>query len=281
MAGGNTLLRRLSRQDRSEVNNVVKYLLFGFNSFIWLIGVGLICVGAWAAVQKNNINNITMLTNSIVDPVTLLIVSGVIIFIIGFFGCIGALRENIPLLIAYVVLLVIVLLLLVALAIIAFAFKSWLKKLIVETSLKDVIPKYRDDPDLKNLIDWVQEDWLHCCGLQDYNDWELNIYFNCSSPGMDACGVPYSCCIPDPNAAMINLQCGQNKRRPNEPNSDIYKQGCIDAGDAWFNTYIIPIAGVVVGVAVLMILGICCSWNLVADVKAQKAKWDKVPFERF
>jgi len=38
---------------------------------------------------------------------------------------------------------------------------------------------------------------LHCCGLQDYDDWEQNIYFNCSSPGVESCGVPFSCCQPD------------------------------------------------------------------------------------
>ena len=45
---------------------------------------------------------------------------------------------------------------------------------------------------------------LHCCGLNDYNDWENNIYFNCSSPGVEKCGVPFSCCQPDndPNVSL-------------------------------------------------------------------------------
>ena len=33
-----------------------------------------------------------------------------------------------------------------------------------------------------------------CCGGETYNDWQRNIYFNCSSPGAEACGVPFSCC---------------------------------------------------------------------------------------
>ena len=30
------------------------------------------------------------------------------------------------------------------------------------------------------------------------------MYFNCSSPGVEACGVPYSCCLPnsDPNVGF-------------------------------------------------------------------------------
>ena len=60
-----------------------------------------------------------------------------------------------------------------------------------------MIQSYRDDPDLQNMIDWIQRDWLHCCGVNNYRNWESNIYFNCSSKlvgSVEACGVPASCC---------------------------------------------------------------------------------------
>lgn len=40
---------------------------------------------------------------------------------------------------------------------------------------------------------------LSCCGVNSYEDWDNNIYFNCSGPANnpEACGVPFSCCIPD------------------------------------------------------------------------------------
>ena len=39
---------------------------------------------------------------------------------------------------------------------------------------------------------YLQYEYFECC---DQNDWDLNEYFNCSSPSPEACGVPFSCCM--------------------------------------------------------------------------------------
>lgn len=36
---------------------------------------------------------------------------------------------------------------------------------------------------------------FECCGGQEYTDWSVNMYHNCSSRGPLACGVPYTCCV--------------------------------------------------------------------------------------
>jgi len=57
-----------------------------------VIGVLLIAAGSWALTQKDS--NVSMLGEIFISPVLLLLIAGCIIFVIGFFGCIGALREN-------------------------------------------------------------------------------------------------------------------------------------------------------------------------------------------
>jgi len=57
-----------------------------------VFGVLLIAAGSWAVTQKDS--NVTLLGGIFISPVLLLLIAGCIIFAIGFFGCIGALREN-------------------------------------------------------------------------------------------------------------------------------------------------------------------------------------------
>lgn len=77
--------------------------------------------------------------------------------------------------------------------------------------LLQIITLYRDDPDLQNFIDFVQQEF-NCCGLSSggFLDWSKNEYFNCSSPSVERCGVPYSCCInsTDISSGLINIMCG-------------------------------------------------------------------------
>lgn len=84
------------------------------------------------------------------------------------------------------------------------------------TSLQIFIIHYREDPDQQNLIDWIQEDWLQCCGIEGPKDWDSNNYFNCSSRAVgsrEACGVPFSCCKRRPHELIKNKQCGYDVRR--------------------------------------------------------------------
>lgn len=97
---------------------------------------------------------------------------------------------------------------------------------------------------MKNLIDWIQDTWLGCCGVESFRDWEENEYFNCKSPSREACGVPFSCCKRNSTLKVINKQCGYDLRKKMHlPNytQNIYTIGCLQKGSAWISENLIPI----------------------------------------
>jgi len=270
--------RRRRIRDTSEVSCCLKYVIFGFNVIFWLLGLCILAIGIWAWSEKDTFNNLSKLTNITLDPAFIFIWAGAVTFIIGFTGCVGALRENTALLAAYAIFLACLLLLEMTCGILGFIFKDWIKGQAA-SGFKAFIIHYRDDPDQQNLIDWIQEGWLQCCGIHGPPDWDENIYFNCSSVTVgsrEACGVPFSCCRPKDNEIIKNKQCGYDVRKvtyKGDPGKIINTQGCLASGEQWLEHNLITVAGIAVGIAFLQILGICFAQNLRADIFAQMAKW--------
>eukprot|EP00112_Aurelia_sp_Birch-Aquarium-sp1_P007472 Seg1815.3 transcript_id=Seg1815.3/GoldUCD/mRNA.D3Y31 product=Tetraspanin-33 protein_id=Seg1815.3/GoldUCD/D3Y31 len=261
-------------QRNSEVSLCLKYLLFFFNVFFWLVGGVTLAIGVWARVENTKTNKgVSTFADWDLDPAFFLIAVGFLIFLLGFCGCVGALRENIVLLKFFSICLSIIFFMQLAAGVIGFVFRNKIKT-VVSKKLSKTIINYRDNADLQALIDYTQETF-QCCGLQGYDDWEMNIYFNCSSPGSEACGVPYSCCITD----KLNTMCGYGIRlktmAPAVRRTKIYTRGCIDGVTSWFKSHLVIVGAVAIGVALLQILGIGFSTTLIADIRKQLAKWDR------
>uniref|UniRef100_A0AAY4E444 Tetraspanin n=1 Tax=Denticeps clupeoides TaxID=299321 RepID=A0AAY4E444_9TELE len=250
----------------AEVSCCVKYVLFGFNIVFWLLGAAFLGIGLWAWAEKGVLSNLSSITDlGGFDPVWLFIVVGGVMFILGFAGCIGALRENTVLLKFFSVFLGLIFFLELTAGILAFVFKDWIKDQL-NLFINNNVKAYRDDIDLQNLIDFAQEYWS-CCGAHGPNDWNLNIYFNCTeqNPSRERCGVPFSCCVKDPSCVFV---CAEQTAR-----SYIYTKGCVGQFEKWLQDNLIVVAGIFVGIALLQIFGICLAQNLVSDIKAVKANW--------
>ncbi|KRY43545.1 Tetraspanin-5 [Trichinella spiralis] len=242
------------RRDPSEISCFVKYMVFSFNVVFWLIGLTILLVGLWAQIEKNPFSQLgTRLSKFYLDPAWLLIIVGGVTFVIGFTGCIGALRENTCLLACYAVLVGNLLLIELAIGILGFVFKDWVKEQL-ETQLDDMIIYYRDDPDLQSVIDWIQMDWLRCCGIHGPNDWDLNIYFNSSSEALgspEAGGVPFSCCKTASLNGLVNYYCGHGARKMSPFSESIFQSGCLIQVQEWFSRNLAVVGSVAVGVATL------------------------------
>ncbi|KAG8128438.1 hypothetical protein E2320_015276 [Naja naja] len=126
--------------------------------------------------------------------------------------------------------------------VLAFIFKDWIKDQL-NFFINNNVKAYRDDIDLQNLIDFAQEYWS-CCGAHGPNDWNLNIYFNCtdSNPSRERCGED-----------VLNTQCGYDVRLKLEleQQSFIHTKGCAGQFEKWLQDNLIVVAGTFVGVALL------------------------------
>lgn len=245
--------------------------MFSYNIVFWLAGAAFIAIGFWAWSEKGVLLDLTQVTRMHgFDPVWLVLVVGGVTFVLGFAGCVGALRENICLLRFFSGIIGFIFFLELTAAVLAIVFQEPLREWISEFFLANV-KAYRDDIDLQNLIDSLQR-LNHCCGAQNPNDWNMNVYFNCTNdnPSRERCGVPFSCCVSDPADTVLNTQCGYDVRSTGVMNSwsnSIYVKGCIAALEEWLPRNIYIVAGVFIVISLLQMVGIFLARTLIGDIE--------------
>ncbi|XP_029200847.1 tetraspanin-33-like [Acropora muricata] len=252
-----------------KVSRFLKYTLFVFNLLYWCIGGVMIGVGLWAVTQKSDYNTFSSIST---DPAAVMVAVGGFIFIISFFGTVGALRENICFLKTYMIVMIIIVILEVIAGLLAFAFWPEVQK-SVDSKFKTAIERYRDDVDLQNAIDAVQENF-QCCGSTDLNDWDINRYFKCGGRSPEQCGVPYSCCVRKLNERP-NVQCGWHAREQHRLalKGKIYITGCLDAVLEWFRNHLVIVAAVAVAFAFPEVVGIIMTHLFIKQIKEQIEAW--------
>jgi len=247
----------------------------------------LITIASWAWHTKGFFDKLDEISGIPIDPVLVIMIVGCTIFVVSFTGCLGALRENITLLKFFSAILAIIFFGQIIVGILAFVYKDWFRDRINDFILTTV-ERYRDDPDLQNIIDFTQSS-LNCCGGERPGDWEQNIYFNCTIevkvngiPYQPAehCGVPFSCCKPNyVNNTYVdevkNTQCGYGILQGSEATwgETIYTEGCVVVFEQWLQQNLYTVAGIFIGFALVQIVPICFAQNVVQDIETVKRRW--------
>ncbi|GCC20441.1 hypothetical protein chiPu_0019001 [Chiloscyllium punctatum] len=157
----------------------VKYLMFIFNFLFWVSGIALIVIGILVQTKLNGTLHITSVTAS-GAPIVIIIV-GVVINFVAFFGCCGAWKENYCMVTTFAVLLILIFIVEIAAAIAGYIFKDQIRE-VFEKSFNDTMANYNKTGNAVN-IDELQKQF-RCCGSTSYRDW-LTILNNT---------VPDSCC---------------------------------------------------------------------------------------
>ncbi|XP_066904024.1 23 kDa integral membrane protein [Halyomorpha halys] len=180
----------------------IKRILFIFNLFFALTGLILILVGV--AIKSYFTEYELFIDDRYFSASSLLIASGSIIFIVSFFGCCGAIRENRCMVLTFSILLTFVMILEFASGVTGYVLANKTGELI-NTKVHDTLKLYPNVTDIEILWDAVQKEF-QCCGIDGPKDW------------IDAVGkLPLSCC--DGLGALHNLTCTVESSR-------LYKNSC-------------------------------------------------------
>jgi len=206
--------------------------MFAFNFLFWLLGCAILGVGIWIRVDPNFRQYVDSSDafNYLYTGAYILIVVGVLVMIIGFLGCCGAIRESQCMLATFFVFLFIIFAVLLAAGIWAIIAKDDLKESVTKT-LEESVRKYNTDNASKVFMDNVQNNFK-CCGSskggEDYRHFDLD--------------APESC--------------GKNQ-----------KQSCDDKLFEYFRDNLVIIAGVAIGIGVVMLLGMVFSMMLCCAIR--------------
>nr|XP_046272538.1 tetraspanin-10 [Scatophagus argus] len=241
----------------SLMDYFLKYLLFLCNLVFTVLGLLVLGLGMWGLITKESFAQ-EKIGSIGTDPMLILVTLGLLLTMLCFSGCVGALRENSTLLKLFSVTVLVLIAAQALAAIMAYSLQDQIGSYLRSGMLAAMVG-YQDDLDLRFIVDEIQS-YLQCCGADDYRDWEINIYYNCSAPGVLACGVPATCCVdPLENGTVWNSQCGVGAQTLDEftAQSVIFLGGCLGGISRWVeqhNGLIGTIGIVVVGVQILTLL---------------------------
>ncbi|KAM4703343.1 tetraspanin-4-like isoform 1-T1 [Rhinophrynus dorsalis] len=163
----------------------IKITMFIFNLIFWLGGCGILGVGVWLAVTQGKFATLSISFPSL-SAASLFMVTGSVIMVVGFIGCLGAVTEHRCLLLTFFVVLLIIFLLEMISMVLFLTYKEEFHS-YAQDDLKKGLKLYKTEGNLglTNAWDIVQTEF-RCCGVKNYTDW-LDI--------RNSSTVPHSCCM--------------------------------------------------------------------------------------
>ncbi|KAF6097927.1 tetraspanin 10 [Phyllostomus discolor] len=232
-------------------SSCLQCLTFSSNFLFSLLSLLALAVGLWGLAVKGSLGS-SWGGPLPTDPMLGLVLGGLAVSAVSLAGCLGALCESACLLRCFSGGLLAFLALEAVGGLLVAALWGPLRDGL-ELALRAAITHYQDDPDLRFLVDHVQLG-LRCCGAASYRDWEQNLYFNCSSPGVQACSLPASCCLdPQEAGASVNDQCGFGALRLPEDAAQrvVHLGGCGAPLRRWLRTQARALGGFVLAVVLV------------------------------
>ncbi|XP_038620580.1 tetraspanin-18 isoform X2 [Tachyglossus aculeatus] len=208
----------------------MKYLMFVFNFFIFLGGACLLGVGIWVIVDPTGFREIVAVNPLLFTGAYILLAMGAVLFLLGFLGCCGAIREN----------------------------KCLLLFLTREFFTKELTKHYKGNND----SDVFSSTWnsvmitFGCCGVNGPEDFKAAPVFRFLNFNEE---VPEACCRREPQTRDGDFVSKEECLLGRDP--FLNKQGCYTVILNSFETYVYLAGALAIGVLTIelfaMIFAMC------------------------
>ncbi|CAI2358252.1 unnamed protein product [Caenorhabditis sp. 36 PRJEB53466] len=276
--------------------NALRIITFLFNFLFWLSGVVVLGIGLWLLFDPAASDFFSLHSTHpgyFRHIGWFLLAAGILIILVGYFGCVGAWNMNQCALAFFCIILVIAFFLELAAAVTAFHKQDYVKN-YVESSMYDTMRnRYSEEVAFRSAFDSIQENF-QCCGVRSYVDWlsvkwapETNSPTDISEVedgriehGIGAFGgshsngyakVPSSCCNENGKISYPS-ECGISfDQAPLSSYSQfINTKGCSDALYEKVTNSLDLIVAVCVILCIIQLLGIVLSMTLCCCSKSSK-----------
>jgi len=242
--------------------NVVRGLFFVFNFIFWVLGIVVLAIGIYSRIETDTWKDLIN-SETIFETANLLIAAGVIVAVIGFFGCCGAIKKWQWMLVVYSILVLVIFALEIVAGAYAYAKKDKVEAKLTEGIENTIKSNYDEDgtanDGLTEAIDWFQKN-VKCCGWSNPGNWKESKWSEKMGSNKTA-DVPKSCCKSDSSGCNVNIGVAGNY------SSKIYSAGCIPEGKQFVKDNMWLIGGVGIGIAIIELMGIgfalclCCAFK--------------------
>lgn len=259
------------------VPKFLKYTLFVTNFIIFVVGLVTLGFGIWVVVDKPNFLKLFNDAESVMgqegafdiglyaSAPYILIVVAVIVVIISFFGCFGAVKESRCMLITY---FIIVLAIFIACIVGAVLLLQGTLEDQIKKPLLAAVGKYQDNPadsdtiyvSYKKMWNEVQQE-LKCCGVDSVSDWaQITVW------DVEGTNKPRGCCIqsrgkPEDNTEEQITVC---RKAAFAETDKYYFEGCFTSIEKEILSQQDKIFGAAIGTVVIMFINMVFAFALCA-----------------
>jgi len=252
-----------------------KAMLILFNIIFWLSGCALLGVGIWLRVDQQilrilGLADVASEQRMIEYASYLIIAVGAFVFLVGYLGCCGAMKENKCCLGLYIFFLVIVMAAELAAGILILVYKEQILAQVTD-ELKETLQKndYVTEED-KNIqftafgsaMNYAQAEFK-CCGVSSYSDYSGSNYtVNAEKiEEVEFNDFPFSCCKLQKDTNILDLKtfkqsAVEDKDKCKETSDEyFYDQGCNESLEQFVSEKTLILVGIGIGIACLEIFG--------------------------